>query len=261
VLVLRVSTENYSTCMVGYQDEATGPCRLYAPALRTLQATEGVDLEATVALPVIPPPDAGVEGYLLSNITHRALPSKSIQFQGTGLYAGVGFSASLDGDGSFRLRIPAGGYTASAFVCGHDGARVPFTATSGETLHLDILLERYGHAASSPPEGAGSSYTGSGGPPAYPACDSRTPTIGPGPGAGEQPTSRTTSSAPQPVAPQVYGGLAVADFNGGLGPYGIESESGTTTALAEAPPRDSPALAPALLALGLVGLAVRRRLR
>jgi hypothetical protein len=286
VLTLRVLPEEV-TC-VDTPHEGQHPCYRHVPRSVSVAALDGEPLSATIPLLPVHAPDAVVEGYLVSDVTGQAIAGKHVEFQGTGDFSAVTFSASVDEDGSFRVGLPAGAYKAWAWVCGHDELTVPFGVAANESLRLDLRLHERtateapaaatptaAEDANSTATGEGSTRTGTptaattptptgiGGPAetTYPACDADADPA-PGPGATAPPSDG--SSEPQPDSEeqsevQLVGTLAFFDYGGGLGPYGVESGSGTTT-LAEAPHR-SPALAPAVLALALVGLAVRRRVR
>lgn len=310
-LILSLSTRDQAVCVLRYEEPEREPCRMHAPASRWLAAPAGGSLAATLPLLAVPEPDAGVEGYLVSNLTGEALPRKHLSFRGTGDYASVYFSAYLDGHGSYRLRVPAGDYTVRAWVCGHDELVQRFTAPQGETLRLDLLLRALGTTprptTTSSPDNAtsgsgggggggsggggggggatvgasGSTYTGTQGN-QYPACDhTPTPTTVGAPVTEEPTASRSSTTAaaqPEDTEVRIVGTLAVADFGGGLGPYGDEpadaddppaapdgadgdgTDGGDGDRDLAEPERFSSAAPAATLVLALAALAVRRRL-
>jgi hypothetical protein len=275
VILLRGDTDRYAPCLVGYTTEGQPPCEIHAPRQTAVATGEGVDLD--LPLRPVPPPDADVEGYLVSGVTGEAVPRKSIQFHGTGDFSTVFFSAYLDEDGSYRLRVPAGDYVASASLCGHDPLRVTFTATRDSVLRLDFTLP----APAPVEEGTwtsgtvtmGRTYAGpTGGPVPWPECDARmspSATMTGQPPEGQPADAEPAAAAPpepEPVRPTLVGLVAIADFGGGLGPLhgAAENDAATSASLEQAPesPKPSPA-APwevAALALAALALALRRRL-
>lgn len=257
VLSLRAEEVRYAPCMVAYQAPEQEPCRLHAPVYRALQATEGETTTATIPMLAVPEPDANVEGYLISDVTGKALPRKFAVLRGSGDFATVSIGADMDQDGSYRLRIPAGHYTAVANLCGHDAIAVPFDVVAGQTLRLDLHLPAAGTTqgsttptsdsfvgsdgvttSTSRSSSAGSSYSGSGDPYAqyaYPACDhtpTPTTTSPPGSDGSDEPGEADEPAEPEPatsVQAQLIGSIAVVNFNGGLGPLGgARAPTGTT---------------------------------